>query len=127
MILLKGLEDIDALLQEVKQVQEQVTAYKDNSENLPDSIRNNTNTHPYFRKLKNEFRDKNLQEVAEITLYIYNIIAQNKKVDFHKKIDIKNKVLNMIQDYFIDELELTDYNKIGTLSEEIWNIAVANR
>ncbi len=33
----------------------------------------------------------------------------------------------MIQDYFIDELELTDYNKIGTLSEEIWNIAVANR
>ena len=120
-------EDIDALLQEVKQVQEQVTAYKDNSENLPDSIANNTNTHPYFRKLKNEFKDKNLQEVAEITLYIYNIIAQNKKVDFHKKIDIKNKVLNMIQDYFIDELKLTDYNKIGTLSEEIWNIAVANR
>ena len=55
------------------------------------------------------------------------IIAQNKKVDFHKKIDIKNKVLNMIQDYFIDELKLTDYDKIGTLSEEIWNIAVANR
>ncbi len=123
-------EDIDALLCEVKQVQEQVTNYKDNSENLPTDIANNTNTHPYFRKLKNVFTNKNQQEIAEITLYIYNIIAQNKKVDFYKKIDIKNKVLDMLQDYFIDELNLVDslgYDGISSLSEEIWNTAVANR
>ena len=123
-------EDIESLLEEVKQVQNQVVNYKDNSENIPATISNNPATHPYFRKLKTILKNKSKDEIAEITLHIYDVIAQNKKVDFHKKIDIKKKVLDILQDYFIDELNLTDnlsYDEINQLAENMWNIAVANR
>lgn len=123
-------EDIESLLEEVKQVQNQVVNYKDNSENIPATISNNPATHPYFRKLKTILKNKSKDEIAEITLYIYDVIAKHKKVDFHKKIDIKKKVLDILQDYFIDELNLTDnlsYDEINQLAENMWNIAVANR
>ena len=111
-------------------MQNQVVNYKDNSENIPATINNNPATHPYFRKLKTILKNKSKDEIAEITLHIYDVIAQNKKVDFHKKIDIKKKVLDILQDYFIDELNLTDnlsYDEINQLAETMWNIAVANR
>ena len=123
-------EDIDALLQEVKHVQEQVSNYKDNSEKLPENINNNKATHPYFRKLKAVLKNKTQDEIAKITLYIYNLIEKNKKVDFYKNTTIKNKVIDMIQDYFIDELELNNtmsYTEINKLAEDIWNTAVANK
>lgn len=123
-------EDIESILNEVKDVQNQVANYKDNSENMPENISNNSATHPYFRKLKTIFKNNNKDEIANITLYIYNIIEKHKKVDFYKKIDIKNKVIDILQDYFIDELNLTDslsYDEINQLAEDMWNIAVANR
>lgn len=120
-------DDIDILLNDLKNIQTKVSSYSDSSEKMPKEIAENKGTHPYFRKLKTEFNGKNQDEIAKITLHIYQVISDNKKVDFYKKIDIKNKVLDIIQDYFIDELGLEDYKKISEISEDMWNIAVANR
>ena len=95
-----------------------------------ENINNNKATHPYFRKLKAVLKNNTQDEIAEITLCIYNLIEKNKKVDFYKNTAIKNKVIDMIQDYFIDELGLNNkmsYAEINKLAEDIWNTAVANK
>lgn len=120
-------EDIDALLNRLIDIQTQVDTYNDTSEKIPKEIANNKGTHAYYRLLKDKLKLSD-DIIANITLYIYNLIENNKKVDFYKNDRIKNTVIGSIEDYFCDEIDTgLDYYEISTLAEQIWNTAVANK
>lgn len=120
-------EDIDALLNQLIDIQTQVDTYSDISEKMPKEIAENKGTHTYYRLLKDKLKLSD-DIITSTTLYIYNLIEDNKKVDFYKNDKIKNTVIGGIEDYFCDEIDTgLNYNEISQLAEQIWNTAVANK
>ena len=74
-------EDISALYQEIKDIQEQVENYEDND--IPEEIRTLKVYHPFYRNIKSLIPDVDIDEETFIGIVcnIVDIIKRNKIVD----------------------------------------------
>ena len=121
-------EDISALYQEIKDIQEQVENYEDND--IPEEIRTLKVYHPFYRNIKSLIPDVDIDEETFIGIVrnIVDIIKRNKIVDFEYNIDIRRKILILVEDYLFDDVDVKlTGNQIQVIAEKCWDLAIENK
>ena len=121
-------EDISALYQEIKDIQEQVEHYEDND--IPEEIRTLKVYHPFYRNIKALIPDIDIDEETFIGIVcnIVDIIKRNKIVDFEYNIDIRRKILILVEDYLFDDVDVKlTGNQIQVIAEKCWDLAIENK
>ena len=121
-------EDISALYQEIKDIQKQVENYEDND--IPEEIRTLKVYHPFYRNIKSLIPDVDIDEETFIGIVcnIVDIIKRNKIVDFEYNIDIRRKILILVEDYLFDDVDIKlTGNQIQVIAEKCWDLAIENK
>lgn len=123
-------EDLSALLEESKKVQSEVENYED--VDIPVSIRADKNKHPYYRLLKQDLSGLlSIEQMLQIVAFITDILQQEKIVDWKASIEVRRKVVDMLEDFFFDivkqEMGINiSVDFIENLINNIWNLATKN-
>lgn len=119
--------DVQSILEKAMETQKQVHSHTDNSESLPDDIKNNLTTYPYYRLFTEKLNELNKDEIVKLTFFVIDVVNENKVVDFEKRTDIKKAITEKIEDYLFDNYDnKISVEKIYSILEDIWKIAVAN-
>ena len=124
------LADIEAL-KELKSISEDVVNKKDNE--LPAHIRNSAGSDIFYRNLREDFGDKTMSEEDYIktVLDIFFILKKEVVVDWYKNLDVKRRIMNVLDDYIYDSIrvgrrvDLSDEN-VRTLLNKIIQLAENN-
>ena len=95
------LADIAALKQ-LKLIEDDVVNKKDDS--LPETIIAQKGSGIFYRNLKEVFKKPEISEdiYISIVLDIFNILKKETIVDWYKNIDVKRRMMNVIDDYLYD-------------------------
>lgn len=95
------LADIEALKQ-MKLISEDVVNKKD--KDLPEQIKNNNGSDIFYRNLRNLFSDLSVKEKIYISIVIdiFNLLKKEAIVDWYKNINVKRKMMNVLDDYLYD-------------------------
>ena len=98
---LDKLADVEALKQ-MKDIRDDVVNKKDAG--LPKEIEMLYGSDVFYRNLRTEFKNMNVSEevYVSIVIDIFKIVKQEAIVDWYKNIDVKRKMINVIDDYLYD-------------------------
>lgn len=98
------LADIEALKQ-LRIIEEEVISKKDDT--VPDSVSDKKGSDIFYRNLKKDFQKYNLSEEAyiSIVLDLFTIFKREAIVDWHKNLDVKRRIMNVLDDYLYDEIK----------------------
>lgn len=97
------LADIAALKQ-LRLIEDDVVNKKDDS--VPSLIAKEPGSDVFYRNLRDNFGDLNDQVYISIILDIFKIIKQEAIVDWHKNVDVKRRIKNVIDDYLYDKVKV---------------------
>ena len=124
------LADI-AALDQMKLINEDMLNKKD--EETPIQINSQKGSDVFYRNLREQFKDLNLDETfyINIILAIFDIINKEAIVDWYKNLDVKRKIRNSIDDYLYDEVKKEkkidiSLNKIKEIIDEVMKLAENN-
>ena len=125
-------EDLKVLLGLAREYQEHVSDYK--AGDIPDSIRDKKEYHPFFRNLRSELEAHAVppDRLCEMVKAMYELIDRQKIVDWHRNIEVERQVRMELEDYLFDvakeeygvPLATDEIDNVITL---VWNLAVENR
>ena len=125
-------EDLKALLERAYEYQGHVSGYQAND--IPDSIREKKEYHPFYRNLQKELETHSVppERLCDIVKAVYDLIDQHKIVDWHRNIEVERRVRMEVEDYLFDvareqfgvPLSTEEIDSVITL---VWNLAVENR
>ncbi len=125
-------EDAQALLQEARDVQGHVVDYEDND--IPASLRDNKSLHPYFRNLKSTLSEQPLEDeqISSMTESMMVLVEDNKIIDWHKNVEVKRQVRELLEDYLFDVVEeqfgiALPAVEVDRIVAMIWDLAVQNK
>ena len=98
------LADVEALKQ-LRIIEEEVISKKDDS--LPDSVAEHKGSDVFYRNLRENFEKFNLSEdgYISVVLDLFTIFKREAIVDWHKNLDVKRRIMNVIDDYLYDEVK----------------------
>lgn len=116
------LADIAALKQ-LKLIGNNVVNKKDDS--LPTMIIAEKGSDVFYRNLKDNFKKLGVADdvLIVIILDIFRIVKQEAIVDWHKNIDVKRRMMNMVDDYLYDVVKK---DKNINLSDDDMKIIIAS-
>jgi type I restriction enzyme R subunit len=99
------LADIEALKQ-MKLISEDVLSKR--NDNLPKGIKDMSGADIFYRNLQPIFKDLNIDDFlyAQIIIEIFSIIKQEAIIDWYKNLDVKRKIMNVLDDYLYDEVKV---------------------
>jgi type I restriction enzyme R subunit len=125
-------EDVKALLDEATHLQGQVNDYE--GSDIPEVLRSNQNSHPYYRNLKKKLEGHSIStpHLSEIVHAIMERIERNKIIDFDVNIEVERKIRVEVEDYLFDVVK-DEYGYPLTLDEIdatldlIWDLAKKNK
>ena len=118
-------EDLEALLNQAKDYQKNVTDYVDSD--IPEKIRAVKIYHPFYRNIKDFFKSTG-DGYGEIVEHIVDIIKSKKVVDFQNNTSVKRDILFAIEDYLFDEVEEDlSASVVEQIAQTAWNLAVQNK
>ena len=115
------LSEIEAL-KKLKDYNEQVL--KGSSYDIPEEIKGKNRNIAVYQLLKEE--NELVNKEIEITKMFDEIVSNYEVVDWHKRIDIINKIELDFGDYLMDMFDLS-LSKADELTKKLIDIAVANR
>ena len=115
------LSEIEALTK-LKDYNEQVL--KGSSYDIPEEIKGKNRNIAVYQLLKEE--NELVNKEIEITKMFDEIVSNYEVVDWHKRIDIINKIELDFGDYLMDMFDLS-LSKADELTKKLIDIAVANR
>ncbi len=125
-------DDVRALLGEVRNVQNHVTAYEDND--IPKPLKARKPLHPFFRNLSSRLASHplNMEQLCTIVETIYGVIEKNKIVDWDTNVEVERRVRIEIEDYLFDTVKTVygvplTLEEIDALLSIIWDLAVQNK
>ena len=124
------LADLEALKQ-MKLIRDDVVSKKD--ESLPEKINANKGSDIFYRNLREVFENHITDEqvYVETVLDILNIIKSEAIVDWYKNVDVKRKMMNVVDDYLYDvvtkqkNIELT-HDEMKTIISTVMQLAENN-
>lgn len=116
------LADVEALKQ-MRLISDDVINKKDAE--LPERIKLSAGSDVFYRNLKDSFAKFNLNEeiYISIVLDIFKILKQESIVDWYRNIDVKRRMMNVIDDYLYDVVKTE--KGIDLNSEEVTAVIVA--
>ena len=123
-------EDLNALLEETKQLQTEVENYEDND--IPASIREIKALHPFYRLARQDLNEKASQEqILQIVQHIGSVIQKEKIVDWKTSIEVKRAVRDQLEDFLFDVVKKEmgiplSIEFIENFINNIWNLATKN-
>ena len=125
-------EDLVALLGLARDYQGQVNEYE--ASDIPDSIKNKKEYHPFFRNLKSAIEVHSVppDQLCAMVRVMYDLIDKHKIVDWHRNIEVERQVRMELEDYLFDVAKekfgvpLT-IDEIDSVIRQFWNLAVENR
>ncbi|MDE0119816.1 MAG: HsdR family type I site-specific deoxyribonuclease [Bdellovibrionales bacterium] len=122
---MKRINEVEFLRQATKLKDEALTRTGDN---LPSSLEGKEEAKAFFGVLKrvigkeNDLSEKNINELADMSIKISQIIKEHRIVDWFKNMDIQNRIKNKIEDYIYEQKEKMDisidFNSIDRIMEE---------
>jgi len=125
-------EDLKVLLGRACEFQEHVSGYE--ASDIPDSIKDKKEYHPFFRNLQSELTTHSVppDQLCEMVKAMYDLIDRHKIVDWHRNIEVERQVRIELEDYLFDvakeeygvPLATEEIDDVITL---VWNLAVENR
>ena len=125
-------EDLKALLDRAREVQEQVSAYAAND--IPESIREQKALHPFFRSLQSKLKTHAVspERLCEMVRAMVERIEVHKIVDWYRNIEVARQVRMALEDYLFDEVKEKDgipltLAEMDTIITQVWELAVENR
>lgn len=124
-------EDAKALLQQVKEAQQQVDDYEDGD--IPEPLKAKKRYHPYLRALRVELNSSVIVEsdLCQVVTDLVEIVDQHKIVDWHKNVEVRRQVSLDLEDYLFDEVKGArgvelPVDKVERIIELVWQLAVEN-
>ena len=125
-------EDVKALLDEATLLQDQVNKYEESD--IPEALRSDRSTHPYYRNLKKKLERHSIStpHLSEMVHAIMERIERNKIIDFDVNIEVERKIREEVEDYLFDVVK-DEYGYPLTLDEIdatldlIWDLAKKNK
>lgn len=123
-------EDLNALLEETKQLQTEVENYEDND--IPASIREIKALHPFYRLARQDLNENASQEqILQIVQHIGAVIQKEKIVDWKTSIEVKRAVRDQLEDFLFDVVKKEmgiplSIEFIENFINNIWNLATRN-
>lgn len=123
-------EDLNALLEETKQLQTEVENYEDND--IPASIREIKALHPFYRLARQDLNENASQEqILQIVQHIGAVIQKEKIVDWKTSIEVKRAVRDQLEDFLFDVVKKEmgiplSIEFIENFINNIWNLATKN-
>ena len=123
-------EDLNALLDQTKQLQEEVENYEDND--IPTAIRATKALHPYYRLVRQDLKGKaSPEQMLQIVQYIGEILQKERIVDWKTSIEVKRAVRDQLEDFLFDvvkkEMEIPlSVEFIENFINNVWNLATKN-
>lgn len=123
-------EDLNALLEETKQLQTEVENYEDND--IPASIREIKALHPFYRLAHQDLKENASQEqILQIVQHIGAVIQKEKIVDWKTSIEVKRAVRDQLEDFLFDVVKKEmgiplSIEFIENFIKNIWNLATKN-
>lgn len=123
-------EDLNALLEEIKQLQTEVENYEDND--IPASIREIKALHPFYRLARQDLNENASQEqILQIVQHIGAVIQKEKIVDWKTSIEVKRAVRDQLEDFLFDVVKKEmgiplSIEFIENFINNIWNLATKN-
>ena len=123
-------EDLNALLEETKQLQTEVENYEDND--IPASIREIKALHPFYRLARQDLNENASQEqILQIVQHIGSVIQKEKIVDWKTSIEVKRAVRDQLEDFLFDVVKKEmgiplSIEFIENFINNIWNLATKN-
>jgi len=110
------MADIEALKQ-MRLINDDVMNKKDAE--LPDKIKFSAGSDIFYRNLKDNFAKYKIgeDEYINIVLDLFKILKQESIVDWYRNIDVKRKMMNVLDDYLYDVVKNT--KGINVSSEDI--------
>ncbi len=125
-------EDLKVLLGLAREYQGQVSDYK--SGDIPDSIKDRKEYHPFFRNLQSKLEAYSVpaDQLCEMVKAIYELIDRHKIVDWHRNIEVERQVRIELEDYLFDVAKAkygvpAATDEIDAVITLVWNLAVENR
>ena len=121
-------DDVASLFNQIKQIQDQVENYEDSD--IPESLRANKATHPFFRNAWDIVSETGLSqdEFADIVAYIVKVIKDHKIVDFESNISVRRQVMIEIEDFLLDDIEVAiSPSQAEAVAQKCWMLAVENK
>lgn len=115
------LSELDAL-KKLKILKDQVI--NGGGTNLPEEIKDKRRNVAVFHLMQEEIDLKD--RLLEITLMFDKIVSNAEIVDWHKRIDIINKIELEFGDYLMDVIDIS-FDKADTLTKKAIEIAIANK
>lgn len=123
-------EDLNALLEQTKQLQEEVENYEDND--IPTAIRATKALHPYYRLVRQDLKEKaSPEQILQIVQYIGEVLQKERIVDWKTSIEVKRAVRDQLEDFLFDvvkkEMEIPlSMEFIENFINNVWNLATKN-
>ncbi|MCK4935893.1 MAG: type I restriction endonuclease subunit R, partial [Elusimicrobiales bacterium] len=125
-------EDLTVLLERAHEYQEHVSGYE--SGDIPDSIKDAKEFHPFFRKLQSELKEYSVSsdKLCKMVKAMHDLIGQHKIIDWHRNIEVERRVRIELEDYLFDIAKAQfgiplDTEEIDNLVSSFWNLAVENK
>lgn len=125
-------EDLKALLERAREYQSQVFGYEAND--IPESIGNRKEYHPYFRNLQKELEAHVVPQdkLCEMVKAMYKIVDKHRIVDWYRNIEVERSIKIELEDYLFDEAKNRlgipmSVDEIEQVISMVWNLAVQNR
>ncbi len=125
-------EDLKVLLGLAHEYQTHVGGYE--ASDIPDSIKNRKEYHPFFRNLKSELAKHPVSsdQLCEIVKAMVDLIDRHKIVDWHRNIEVERQVRTELEDYLFDVAKVEyslplSTSEIDNVVTVVWNLAVENR
>lgn len=121
-------DDVASLFNQIKEIQNQVENYEDSD--IPESLRETKATHPFFRNTWDMVSETGLnqEDFAKIIVHIVKIIKDHKIVDFETNIDVRRRVLIEIEDFLLDDIDVTiSPSQAESIAQKCWTLAVENK
>lgn len=121
-------DDVASLFNQIKQIQENVENYEDSD--IPESLRGNKATHPFFRNAWGIVSETGLsrEEFADVVAHIVKVIKDHKIVDFESNISVRRQVMIEIEDFLLDDIDVViSPNQAEAVAQKCWMLAVENK
>ena len=125
-------EDARALLQQIREVQEQVDAYEDGD--IPSALSELKQYHTYYRNIKSALVKYPLsdEQLCASVKAMVDIVDSNKIVDWHRNVEVRRRVRNELEDFLFDvvrdEYEIRmSIESIDKVISLVWELAVDNK